>query len=326
MYIHIAFSRDCLLENTPTKRINDSVFFICPQQLFSSLHHTLYLGTFSPSSSPVFTVLTDHQGCPEEYSSNDIYEANSHVSVLAADGTNFLVYQCSSDVHQSRFCNQFAPNHLSQLGWIKVGFCDGSTIAPTSSPNFNRLTEIEGGCPEQFSIATEYKAGDQVSVFSDTSSDQALVYRCKEYPYSGYCRVHLEVFAPYSENGDIGWKLLGYCAGTSSPTMSPVSYPDAKCRYYVGKTPVIIKEWSLEDLSTYSGGTKVRVNEAIFVSYSFYRLLIFFSSSDLIIQQTSNAQLLFSSQIEMQELPIFRLVPQQCLPATCECRLECSLV
>ena len=186
------------------------------------------------------------------------------------------MYQCSTDVHESRFCNQYAPNHWSQIGWAKVGFCDGSTITPTSSPNFNHLTEIEGGCPEQFSTAIEYKAGDQVSVFADTSSDQALVYICKDYPYSAYCRVHLEIFAPYSENGDMGWNLLGYCAGTSLPTMSPVVYPDAKCRYYVGKTPVIINEWSITDLSTYTAGTKVRVNEAIFVSHSFYGFLFCF--------------------------------------------------
>ena len=236
------------------------------------------LGTIAPSSSPIFTVLTDHQGCPEQYSSGNIYEANSRISVLAADGSNFLVYQCSSDVHESRFCNQFTPDHWSQLGWIKVGFCDGSTIAPTSSPNFNYLTEIEGGCPDQFSTAIVYRAGDLVSVFSDTNFDQALVYVCRNYPNSAYCRVPLEVFAPYSENGDMGWNLVGYCDGTSSPTTSPVSYPDAKCRYYDGTAPVIIKEWSLSDLSTYTGGTKVRVNEAIFVSHSFCRfsLMIIF--------------------------------------------------
>ena len=228
--------------------------------------------------------LTDHQGCPEEYSSGNIYEADSKVSLLAADGANFLVYQCTNDVHKSRFCTQFAPDHWSQLGWIKVGFCDGSTIAPTTSPNFNRLIEIEGGCPEQFSTAIEYKAGDQVSVFVDKSSEQALVYECKEYPYSGYCSAGHEVFAPYSVNGDMGWNLLGYCAGTSSPTTSPLSYPDAKCRYYDGTTPIIIKEWSLADLSSYTAGSKVRINEAIFVSRTIYTLFICFSCSILITQ------------------------------------------
>ena len=228
--------------------------------------------------------MTDHQGCPEEYFSTNIYGANSKVAVLAEDGTNFLVYQCSGDIHKSQFCNQFAPNHLSQLGWIKVGFCDGSTIAPTSSPNFSRLTEIDGGCPKQFSTTIDYKAGDQVSVFVDTSAEQALVYACKEHPYSAYCRVRLGVFAPNSENGDFGWKLLGYCAGTSLPTTSPVTYPDSKCRYYDGRTPIIIKEWSPADLSTYTAGTKVRVNEAIFVSHSSCLFLICFSCSIFIIQ------------------------------------------
>ena len=276
-----------LLENFETKRITASFLLhllLFLTTFFWSLHYASYSGTIAPSSSPIFTVLTDHEGCPEEYLISNIYEANSKVSVLAADGTNFLVYQCSSDIHESRFCNQYAPNHWSQLGWIKVGFCDGSTIAPTSSPNFNRLTEIEGGCPEQFSTSNEYKAGDQVSVFADKSSDQALVYTCKEHPNSAYCNVRLKVFAPYSQNGDMGWNLSGYCDGTSSPTTSPVSYPDAKCRYYVGKTPIIIQEWSLADLSTYTAGTKVRVHEAIFVSQSYYGLPTFFNLSILIIQ------------------------------------------
>ena len=157
--------------------------------------------------------LTDHQGCPEEYSSSNIYEADSKVALLAADGANFLVYQCTKDVHKSQFCTQFAPDHWSQLGWIKIGLCGGSTIAPTTSPNFNRLTEIEGGYPEQFSTANiEYKAGDQVSVFVDKNSEQALVYECKEYPYSGYCSAGYELFAPYSVYGDMGWNLLGVFA------------------------------------------------------------------------------------------------------------------
>ena len=267
--------------------------------LLHNLDTTSPLGTIAPS--------TPRQGCPQEYSTGILYAPKTKVAVPSRDSMNFLVYECSADFQQSRFCSQFAPNHWSQLGWIKVGFCDGSS-APTSSPIFNALAEIEDGCPSEFSITVEYKAGDKVSVLVDAASNQALVFQCKEYPYSSYCNVRLEEFAPYSENSDFGWELLGFCSGTTSPTTSPVSYPDAKCRYYDDATSIIIKEWSLADLPTYAEGTKVRVNDAIFVSDASGCLL--YQQYLIILVINTLPSFLF---VEMQELPIFRLVPQQCL-------------
>jgi len=218
-------------------------------------------GTISPSSSPAFTVLPDLNGCPEEYSSDTSYEANDKVTVKLND-VNSVVFQCSEDIHRSRFCNQFTPNDGYNLGWTRIGMClTGSTIAPTTAPNFSQLTEVGDGCSNVYDTGATYEAGDEVSILSN--SDERLVFVCKEWPYEAYCNAG-ERFSPASVNHEMGWDLKGYCQGTLSPTTSPIAYPDGTCRWYNGTTPVIIDHWSESDVSTYVAGTRVRIGDEIF--------------------------------------------------------------
>ena len=132
----------------------------------------------APTSSPVFVSLSDHEGCPPEYNSGDDYEANDKVSVFIKEDT-CVVYQCSSDVHQSRYCSLYEPGNEPDLGWILIAYGQG-TLSPTTSPNFSSLREVGDGCPPVYSVQITYEAGDEVSVFLD--SDQAVVYECKEWP------------------------------------------------------------------------------------------------------------------------------------------------
>jgi hypothetical protein len=218
-------------------------------------------GTISPTASPVFVALADNNGCPNAYDSTADYEANDKVSVvITADHS--VVYQCSGDVHQARYCSQYEPGNDYNLGWTLVGYCDG-TIAPTSSPNFSSLTEIGDGCPNAYNVATTYEEGDQVSVFV-AGSDSAVVYECKAWPNSGYCNAGPN-YAPDSDNASMGWTLKGYCDGTIAPTSAPIVYaPAAKCRWYNGTQAVTINVWDSADLSSYTFGTRVRKETSIY--------------------------------------------------------------
>ena len=90
-----------------------------------------------------------------------------------------MVYQCSRDVHQSRFCSLYEPGSGPNDGWVLIAHGSG-TLSPTASPVFSRLAEVGDGCPPVYSVLSEYVAGDQVSVILNT--DQAVVYECKEWP------------------------------------------------------------------------------------------------------------------------------------------------
>jgi hypothetical protein len=73
-------------------------------------------GTISPTASPVFISLTDHNGCPNAYDASTAYEASDKVAVEIT-GSHSVVYQCSSDVHQSKYCGQYEPGNDYKLGW-----------------------------------------------------------------------------------------------------------------------------------------------------------------------------------------------------------------
>lgn len=78
-------------------------------------------GTISPTSSPAFDSLPDHNGCPELFDSNADYGASDKVSTDIDGASISLVWQCSTDAHLSRYCPQFEPQAKSNLGWILVG-------------------------------------------------------------------------------------------------------------------------------------------------------------------------------------------------------------
>ena len=217
-------------------------------------------GTIAPTTAPAFSTLPDHNGCPNAYSDTTEYEASDKVAVTITD-THSVVYQCSSDVHQSKYCSQFEPGNDFNLGWTLIGYCEG-TIAPTASPVFTSLTEVGDGCPKEYSIVTNYEAGDQVSVF--VSPGQAVIYECKAWPNGAYCNAG-ENYSPTSDNVNMGWTLKGYCDGTIAPTMAPVVYtPAVKCRWYNGTQAVTISNWAEASLSTYIAGTRVRKEDRIY--------------------------------------------------------------
>lgn len=218
-------------------------------------------GTIAPTASPSFVSLVDNNGCPEAYSDTATYEANDKVST-DLDGTNSLVWKCSSDVHLSRYCSQYEPGNAAKLGWTLVARCTG-TISPTASPSFDSLADVGGGCPPTYSKATKYEAGDVVSVVLSTLPERVVVYECKSWPNGAYCNAG-EDFSPESDNAAMGWTLKGSCSGTMSPSAAPIVYPDPKCRWYNGTQAVIITNWATASLSTYVAGTRVRKEDRIY--------------------------------------------------------------
>ena len=221
-------------------------------------------GTIAPTGSPVFTALSDHSGCPSEYvSGGSNYEAGDKVSVPLTS-THSIVYQCSTDVHEAQWCNQYEPGNEHKLGWKVIAYCDG-TIAPTASPAFTSLSQVGSGCPDDYNSATTYEAGDVVSlVVSGSPNDRVVVYECKSWPSGAYCNAGPD-YAPDSANVNYGWTLKGYCDGTIAPTTSPTVYaPAAKCRYYSGNQAIQINHWATGDLSTYVAGTRVRIENRIY--------------------------------------------------------------
>jgi len=178
------------------------------------------------------------------------YEAKDKVSTII-DGSLFsLVWQCFSDEHLSRFCQQFAPGDESKLGWTLIGHCDG-TMAPTTAPNFAELTELEGGCPEEYETDLHYESGDVVSY--SMALDRTVVYQCKEWPNDAYCNAG-SLYAPGNTHSSLAWELIGWCSGTLSPTSSPMELT-ALCPEEV---------WSSSNLFSYKEGTRVRKSASIF--------------------------------------------------------------
>eukprot|EP00580_Thalassiosira_gravida_P013404 CAMPEP_0201681400 /NCGR_PEP_ID=MMETSP0494-20130426/51093_1 /ASSEMBLY_ACC=CAM_ASM_000839 /TAXON_ID=420259 /ORGANISM="Thalassiosira gravida, Strain GMp14c1" /LENGTH=730 /DNA_ID=CAMNT_0048165147 /DNA_START=146 /DNA_END=2338 /DNA_ORIENTATION=- len=208
------------------------------------------MGTIAPTSSPSFDTIMDAGGCPAEYAAGAGYGAGDQVS---KDG---LVYECGPEP-MSGHCSQigYEPGTSTGTGaqiveywrqaWTVVGVCDG-TIAPTTAPSFDVLTDV-GGCPDVWSVQT-YEEGDRVS-----SMD--LVYECAADPLSRHCGQ-----AGYEPNTNpstpdawkSAWTLVGYCSGSIGPTSSP-SFDPANS---VGGCP---EEWERGSNVSYDEGDMVNV-------------------------------------------------------------------
>ena len=174
-----------------------------------------------------------------------------------------VVYQCDSDVHNSKWCNQYEPGNDWAMGWKLIGYCEG-TIAPSSSPNFSSLDEMGDGCPKTYNVRTIYETGDQVSLFISNDPVRAIIYECKTWPNGAYCNAGPR-YSPGSDNADMGWTLKGYCDGTIAPTAAPIVYtPAVKCRWYNGTRAITIYNWAKSSLSTYISGTRVRKSDRIY--------------------------------------------------------------
>lgn len=196
-------------------------------------------GSMGPTSSPSFDTVNSVGACPDEweFGNNVKYEEGDMVSVLVSTTPlRKVAFKCKAWPN-SGHCGQYSPmDELGgDLGWTLAGSCDGS-VGPTSSPSFDSLEEINGGCPPEFSLteaaAGNYEAGDLVSHTVSSNPPRQIVYECKEWPNTGYC--NQGGFAPgVSKYDHMGWKLLGSCSGSMAPTASPITYDNSNgaCQY-----------------------------------------------------------------------------------------------
>eukprot|EP00956_Cyclotella_meneghiniana_P013155 scaffold18839_cov61-Cyclotella_meneghiniana.AAC.1 len=214
-------------------------------------------GTIRPTAAPVYTSLTNHNGCPVEFDASATYEAGDKVEM------NGLVYECRSWPN-SAHCSQagFEPDGANYRdAWIVLGFCEG-TMAPTTSPNFSSLAEVGDGCPKEYVSSSVYETGEQVSV--RVNNAESVVYECKSWPNGAYCNSGID-FAPGTDNGKLGWTKKGFCDGTLSPTKAPIAYaPAEKCRWYNGTQAITIELWRDADRSSYVAGSRVRKGTNIY--------------------------------------------------------------
>ena len=137
---------------------------------------------------------------PTPRSVSTTYEAGDKVKA------NGLAYQCRTWPN-SAWCSMdgFEPNGPNlKDAWTLLGYCKGS-IAPSSSPNFSKLSR-DGGCPEVYSDAASYEAGDKVTLKVNAAT--SLVYQCQAFPNDGYC----DQFEP-GHWSKLGLTLKGYCNG-----------------------------------------------------------------------------------------------------------------
>jgi len=105
-----------------------------------------------------------------------------------------------------------------KVAWDLSGYCDGS-ISPTSSPNFDAAASM-GACPDEWSAGSniKYEEGDIVSVTVSMVPLRKVAFRCKFWPYSGFCGQYSPTNEP---GGSLGWSLAGSCDGSIGPTASP---------------------------------------------------------------------------------------------------------
>lgn len=183
-------------------------------------------GSMGPTSSPSIDPANSVGVCPEEWEAGDNlkYEEGDMVSATVS-GTPLrkIAFKCKAWPY-SGHCGQHAPTEElgGPLGWTIAGSCDGS-IGPTSSPSFDKLNEVVGGCPPEYSKSyTDYEAGDLVSYKTSDTPSRALLYECRSWPNSGYC--NQAGFEPTKQYSGMAWILKGYCDGTIAPTSSPMEY------------------------------------------------------------------------------------------------------
>ncbi|KAL3783281.1 hypothetical protein ACHAWO_005073 [Cyclotella atomus] len=181
-------------------------------------------GTIAPTSSPAFHLLEDYGGCPPAYEEGRGYEGGDEVSIPVRDAVS-IVYQCSNDAHQSRWCSHFGPDNEYHLGWVLEGYCDG-TISPTSSPveypdlkcrYYNSTRSIIIHQWNEKDLST-YTAGSRVRIRED-------IFKCRGYPYYMWCK--MPAYKPLGESSywKEAWERAGQCPDMFSPTVSPSISP-----------------------------------------------------------------------------------------------------
>jgi len=160
-------------------------------------------GTVSPTTSPNFSLLTDQNGCPNTWTVATKYEEGDKVV------KGGIVYQCVAKPN-NLFCGHAGYEPAADDGtmawktaWTAVGYCSG-TISPTVAPSFDSANSV-GGCPDIWVKDTEYEEGDLVAVTVSTSPERKFAFKCKAWPFSGFCKQ----FSPTEFGGDQGWAKKG---------------------------------------------------------------------------------------------------------------------
>ena len=157
------------------------------------------LVTPAPTPKPTHAAWSG-TGCPMAWVSGGSYKGGELAEV---DG---VVYECSTAQAVNAWCgnSEYKPGDSLhwELVWTLLGSCDG-TIAPTTSPNYQSLTD-HGGCPDEFASGTTYEEGDKVAVGS-------IVYQCRSWPNSAWCSMNS--YEPGGVNSKEAWNILGYCDG-----------------------------------------------------------------------------------------------------------------
>lgn len=183
------------------------------------------VGTLVPTSAPNYVALAHLGGCPEEWeekiAGEAYYEEGDTVS------SKGLVFSCKTWPH-SMHCNQQGYGPLENPAtdawtdaWKLIGYCKGVRL-PTSSPTFDPANSV-GACPNDWSAGNivKYEEGDMVSATVSSTPLQKVAFLCKPWPFSGYCGQ----FSPTNNFGGwLGWRQIGACSGTSTPTIAPVMY------------------------------------------------------------------------------------------------------
>mmetsp|Transcript_3382 Transcript_3382/g.6143 ORF Transcript_3382/g.6143 Transcript_3382/m.6143 type:complete len:657 (+) Transcript_3382:92-2062(+) len=190
------------------------------------------MGSMGPTSAPSFDPANSVGACPDEWSSgtNTKYEEGDMVSVTVSSiPLRKVAYKCKAWPF-SGHCGQFNPTQFGgDQGWTLAGSCDGS-IGPTASPSFDKLALTGLGCPAEWSASsTDYEAGDMVSYTVSDSPERKIVYKCREWPNTGYCNQGAG-FTPGTEYGKMAWTLMGACEGSMAPTAAPAPYAGT-CEY-----------------------------------------------------------------------------------------------
>ncbi|KAL7523373.1 hypothetical protein ACHAXR_000149, partial [Thalassiosira sp. AJA248-18] len=173
-------------------------------------------GSMGPTGAPSFDKLAMVGNCPDEWAagSNIKYEEGDIVAVIVSNTPiRKVAYKCKAWPY-SGYCGQFSPTQFGgDQGWALAGQCIGS-MGPTSAPSFDSLTVDATGCPQEWSASsTDYEANDKVSLAVSTSPERKILYKCREWPNTGYCNQG-SGFKPGTQYGSMAWTLLGACTGT----------------------------------------------------------------------------------------------------------------
>jgi hypothetical protein len=112
-----------------------------------------------------------------------------------------------------------------------------------------------------------YKEGEIVSVTVSVVPEHKVSYKCKAWPYSGYC----SKFNPTMPGGDLGWILAGSCEGLIAPTGAPIVY-SRSCNYtkdvtvksigIIPPTPTPVNTWATN--IDYVAGYALRLDKSRF--------------------------------------------------------------